>query len=60
MEKKFYTAKEAAERVTISVKMIYKLIENRQIPYTKIGSKILIPIEPFNEWITKNTYQAVN
>lgn len=59
MEKKYYTAKEASEEINVSVKMIYKLIESREIPYTKIGSKILIPIHLFNDWIAKNTYQSV-
>ncbi|HBD94626.1 MAG: hypothetical protein A2355_08280 [Spirochaetes bacterium RIFOXYB1_FULL_32_8] len=57
MEKKFYTAKEAACFVSVSVKMIYKMVENKKIPYTKIGSKVLIPVNDFETWLNANTHK---
>jgi excisionase family DNA binding protein len=55
MEKKFYTIKEAAEMLSISTKLIYKLIKQEEFPCMKIGGRILIPSTLLTEYIEKNT-----
>jgi len=51
MENKFYSMKELAEVIPIGTNNLYKLVHSEGFPSIIINRRILIPIEPLNEWI---------
>jgi len=54
MKKTYFSVKEAAEFSGLSKWYLYKLTALRAIPICKIGSRCLIPVEDFKNWIDKN------
>ncbi len=50
---KFLTVKEAAEVLRVGPRTIYGYIYSRQIPYVKLGGKILIPANELEAFISK-------
>jgi excisionase family DNA binding protein len=57
-EKQYLTVKETAETINVSNKLIYKMVLENKIPFTKICNKILIPQILLNEWLDKKTAKA--
>jgi excisionase family DNA binding protein len=49
------TPKQVAEKLNISLSMVYKLIRDKRIKYVKIGRSKRIPAEALDEFIQKNT-----
>lgn len=51
MNKAMYTIQELSDFLSISQSMIRKLVRNNDIPYLRIGSKLLFPIIEINVWL---------
>lgn len=52
-KKPTYSVKEIAELLEVSTKHIYRLVENDQIPYKRIGSKIKFYAPVIEKWLMK-------
>ena len=54
IEKMTYSVKEAAEALNVSRSLLYRQVENGtcEIPYCKIGSRILFPIKAVEEYFS--------
>ena len=50
-EKATITVKELSSRMSISLPKAYELVSLPDFPSIKIGTRILIPVGAFNEWI---------
>jgi excisionase family DNA binding protein len=46
-----YTVKEAAEMLGLSRSRLYEMVQFDEIPYMKIGGKILLPKKEFESWL---------
>ena len=44
MEKRYYTVKEVATILGVSVSLIYAAVQSGEIPSRRIASRILIPV----------------
>ncbi|MCL4427803.1 MAG: helix-turn-helix domain-containing protein [Deltaproteobacteria bacterium] len=55
--KKYLTVSEAAKYLNIADSTVYELIRERQIPHSKIKSKILIDIKDLDAFFKKNRVQ---
>jgi excisionase family DNA binding protein len=55
--KKYLTVSEAAKYLNIADWTVYELIRERQIPHSKIKSKILIDIKDLDAFFKKNRVQ---
>ena len=51
MEKTAMSVREMADRMGISLPKAYELVKEPDFPSIRIGTRILIPIEAFNEWL---------
>jgi len=51
MPKKYITVKEASEYFGLSESTLYHLSARREIPMLKYGSKVLIPMDEFDDWL---------
>ena len=59
MNKEMMNTKEVAEYLGINEKHVYKLINDRKIPGTKITGKWLFPKGLIDEWINKSAKEFV-
>lgn len=50
-EKEYLTVKELCEWIRLSQSKVYALINNNEIPYSRIGGKILFNREKIKIWI---------
>lgn len=46
-----YTIKEAAEMLGLSKSRLYEMVQFDEIPYMKIGGKILLPKKELESWL---------
>ncbi len=60
MEKKFLSVKAASEFSSLSERFLYKLCQNREIRYYKVGNRIVIDSEDLKQLVTKNEVQTVS
>ena len=61
MEKRFLrflTLKETSGYLNVSVHLLYRLVETKQIPHTRIGRKILFDIKKLEAFIEENSFEA--
>ena len=52
-KKKYLSITETSEYFGLSKWTLYRLSARREIPMLKYGSKILIPIDDFENWLEK-------
>jgi len=50
-KKKVYTVEEVREILGIGKNKAYELCNNQTFPVLRIGSRILIPIRTFEDWL---------
>lgn len=55
MEKMTMTVREMAAQMGISLPTAYELVKKPGFPIIRVGTKILIPIEPFRQWLFSET-----
>jgi excisionase family DNA binding protein len=51
MNKLVYNASEASKVLNIGMNKMYELVNNNQIPFIRVGRKILIPKKELNKWL---------
>ena len=51
MDKKTMSVQELSARMGISLPKAYALVKEPDFPVIRIGTKILIPIDAFREWL---------
>ena len=55
MEKTTMSVRELAERMGISLPMAYDLTRRADFPSSRVGARLLIPVEAFHTWLTKES-----
>lgn len=61
MEKRrFFSVKAASKFSSLSERFLYKLCQNREIRYYKVGNRIVIGREDLEQLVTKNEVQTVD
>lgn len=53
MEKSTMSVQELSTHMGISLPKTYELVKEPGFPTIKVGTRILIPVEGFNEWLKK-------
>jgi len=51
MKKQFLNIKSVSEYLTLGKSTIYKLVAQKEIPFYKVGSRILFDIDEINMWL---------
>lgn len=46
-----YSVKEAAELLGLSKSRLYEMVQFGEIPYMRVGGKILLPKKEFEAWL---------
>ena len=57
MEKTTMNVQELAAQMNISLPKAYKLVKTQGFPVIHVGSRILIPVEAYKEWLLKTSIQ---
>jgi len=60
MAKEMLNTKEVAEYLNINEKQVYKLIQNKRIPATRITGKWTFPKQLIDAWIIKNAKENIS
>lgn len=55
MEKQTISVQELSSMLGISIPKAYELVKKPGFPVIRIGSRILIPINAFKEWLVINS-----
>ena len=58
MEKTTMSVQELAAQMGISLPKAYELVKTPGFPTIRIGTRILIPVEAYREWLLKNVVNA--
>ena len=59
MEKTTMNVQELASQMGISLPKAYKLVKQPDFPVIHVGSRILIPVEAYKEWLREGTVRNV-
>jgi len=51
MERTFLTANETADYLRLSLVTIRRLTMLKKIPYTRVGRRVLYPVDEINNWL---------
>lgn len=54
MEKTTLSVQELAAQLGISLPKAYELVKRPGFPVLRIGTRILIPVDAFREWLSDN------
>lgn len=54
MEKATMSVQELSAQMGISLPKAYELVKTPGFPTIRVGTRILIPIEAYREWLLKN------
>lgn len=52
------TIKQAGEKVGLSVSTLYKMVENQEIPFVRIGRNVRFRLDLLENWINNRTIQG--
>lgn len=55
MEKTTMSVQELAAQMGISLPKAYELVKEPDFPTIRVGTRILIPIEAYKEWLIRNS-----
>ena len=55
MEKTTMSVQELSAQMGISLPKAYELVKSPGFPTIRIGTRILIPVDAYKEWILKNS-----
>ena len=55
MERVTMSVQELSARMGISLPKAYELVKTRGFPTLRIGTRILIPIDAYKEWLMKQS-----
>lgn len=54
MEKTTMSVQKLSAHMGISLPKAYELVKTPGFPTTRVGTRILIPVEAYREWLLKN------
>nr|DAZ19378.1 MAG TPA: helix-turn-helix domain protein [Caudoviricetes sp.] len=57
MEKATISVQEMSARMGISLPKAYELTKREGFPIIRLGTRILIPVDAFKDWLSKNCQQ---
>ena len=57
MERRTMSVQELSAQMGISLPKAYELVKTPGFPTLRIGTRILIPIDAYKEWLMKNAMQ---
>ena len=57
MERMTMSVQELSAQIGISLPKAYELVKTPGFPTLRIGTRILIPIDAYKEWLMKNAMQ---
>ena len=57
MERRTMSVQELSAQMGISLPKAYELVKTPGFPTLRIGTRILIPIDAYKEWLMKNSMQ---
>ena len=57
MEKTTMSVQELSAQMGISLPKAYELVKSPGFPTIRIGTRILIPVDAYKEWLLKNSAQ---
>ena len=57
MERTTMSVQELSAQMSISLPKAYELVKTPGFPTLRIGTRILIPIDAYKEWLMKNAMQ---
>ena len=60
MEKTAMSVVELSMQMGISLPKAYELVKQPGFPTIRVGARILIPVEGFQEWLKKNSHTDNN
>lgn len=55
MEKTTMSVQELAAQMGISLPKAYELVKETDFPTIRVGTRILIPVEAYREWLIRNS-----
>lgn len=55
MERTTMSVQELSAQMGISLPKAYELVKSPGFPIIRVGTRILIPVEPFKEWLVINS-----
>ena len=55
MEKTTMSVQELAAQMGISLPKAYELVKEPNFPTIRVGTRILIPVEAYREWLIRNS-----
>jgi excisionase family DNA binding protein len=58
MDKTTMSVQELSAQMGISLPKAYELVKTQGFPTIRIGTRILIPVEAFKEWLVINSTNA--
>jgi len=57
MEKSTISVQELSSQMGISMPKAYELVKTPGFPTIRVGTRILIPVEAYREWLLKNSHK---
>ena len=57
--RKFLSVAEAARQSSLSARLLYTKIQNRELRHFKVGKRIVIDSQDLHDFITQNTVEPV-
>ncbi len=58
MDRQFYTPAEIAGAVGLTSGRIYQLIHDGELPAVRIGGRIRVPVDAWQEWLRQKRAEA--
>ena len=55
MEKTTMSVQELSAQMGISLPKAYELVKKQGFPVIRVGTRILIPVDAYKEWLLKNS-----
>ena len=59
MEKTTMSVQELSAQMGISLPKAYELVKTPGFPTIRIGTRILIPVDAYKEWLNKNERRSI-
>lgn len=57
MEKETISVQEPSSQMGISLPKAYELVKEKDFPVIRIGTRMLIPVDVFREWLIIHSFQ---
>ena len=58
MKQRFLNVRECSEYLNISTYLLYRMVETKQVPHTRIGRKILFDVKKLERFIDENSFEV--